>query len=237
MATRIDREQVVGTALRVLNDVGLEGLTLRRIANELGVQAPALYWHVKSKQDLLDEMATELLRRAALDFDEAREGGGGEDIGASGASGGDRTGEGSAPGWQEPYAQAMRSLRRVLLRYRDGGKVFGGTRFRGTEYGAHMDRQFAALTEAGFELRAAARAVMTAYAYTIGYVVEEQSTRGDMVTGEGGFDVDVRAERLREHPLAAAAGYEMFTEYDDGFEAGLAAIAAGVEATLLRKNR
>ncbi|MEV0266532.1 TetR/AcrR family transcriptional regulator C-terminal domain-containing protein [Streptomyces sp. NPDC050617] len=224
MATRIDREQVVGTALRVLNDVGLEGLTLRRIAGELGVQAPALYWHVKSKQDLLDEMATELLRRAAADFDAVRD---------SSDAAPDSSGPADAT-WQETLSEAMRSTRRVLLRYRDGGKVFGGTRFQGTEYAAHLNRQFAALTEAGFALAAAARAVMTSYAYTIGYVVEEQSTRGDLSTGEGAYDVDERAERLREHPLAAAAGYEMFAEYDEGFEAGLAAIVAGVEVTLLR---
>ncbi|MEV0280036.1 TetR/AcrR family transcriptional regulator C-terminal domain-containing protein [Streptomyces sp. NPDC050610] len=233
MATRIDREQVVGTALRVLNDVGLEGLTLRRIAGELGVQAPALYWHVKSKQDLLDEMATELLRRAAIDFAAGREGCG--EVREGGGSGTARDSSGPADAtWQETLSEAMRSTRRVLLRHRDGGKVFGGTRFQGTEYAAHLNRQFAALTEAGFALAAAARAVMTAYAYTIGYVVEEQSTRGDLSTGEGAYDVDERAERLRGHPLAAAAGYEMFAEYDEGFEAGLAAIVAGVEVTLLR---
>ncbi|MFE7119464.1 TetR/AcrR family transcriptional regulator C-terminal domain-containing protein [Streptomyces sp. NPDC057654] len=225
MATRIDREQVVGTALRLLNDVGLEGLTLRRIAGELGVQAPALYWHVKNKQVLLDEMATELERRAAVDFDAAR------DVARGVAR--DGAGEEGIP-WQETLAQATRSIRRVLLRYRDGGKVFGGTHFRGTEYAEHMDQLFAALTEAGFTLDAAARAVMTAYSYTIGYVVEEQAMRGDVATGEGGFDVDARAERLRAHPLAAAAGYEMFTEYDEGYEAGLAAVVAGVEVTLLR---
>src|SRR5262245_36093000 len=64
----LDRETVVRTALRVLDEVGLEGLTLRRIAAELDVQAPALYWHFKNKQELLDEMATTMLVDALVDF-------------------------------------------------------------------------------------------------------------------------------------------------------------------------
>jgi AcrR family transcriptional regulator len=44
--------------------VGLDGLTLRAIARELDVQAPALSWHFKDKQALLDEMATEMSRAA-----------------------------------------------------------------------------------------------------------------------------------------------------------------------------
>src|SRR5215510_10070741 len=58
----LDRETVVREALEQLDEVGLEGLTLRRIAKTLGVQAPALYWHFRNKQELLDEMATVMLR-------------------------------------------------------------------------------------------------------------------------------------------------------------------------------
>src|SRR6202453_1715107 len=54
----LDREAVVRTALRVLDKTGLDGLTVRKIAAELHVQDPALYWHFKNKQELLDEMAT-----------------------------------------------------------------------------------------------------------------------------------------------------------------------------------
>jgi TetR/AcrR family tetracycline transcriptional repressor len=50
-------ETVVKTALEMLNAEGLESVTVRRLAAKLGVQAPALYWHFKNKQDILDEMA------------------------------------------------------------------------------------------------------------------------------------------------------------------------------------
>ena len=59
----LDRARVADTALKLLNEVGLDGLTLRAIAKELDVKAPALYWHFKDKQALLDEMATEMFRR------------------------------------------------------------------------------------------------------------------------------------------------------------------------------
>lgn len=66
-APRLDRALVARTALDLLSDLGLDGLTLRAIATELGVKAPALYWHFKDKQALLDEMATEMMRRMFTD--------------------------------------------------------------------------------------------------------------------------------------------------------------------------
>ncbi|MEU1134593.1 TetR family transcriptional regulator, partial [Streptomyces sp. NPDC005900] len=50
---------------------------------------------------------------------------------------------------------------------------------------------------------------------------------------EGGYDHAARAARLAAYPLAAAAGEEMFADHDRGFEAGLAAVVAGVAATLV----
>ena len=60
----LERETVARAALVVLDEVGLDGLTVRRIAEALGVQNPALYWHFKNKQDLLDRMAEVMLADA-----------------------------------------------------------------------------------------------------------------------------------------------------------------------------
>ncbi|NUR85911.1 MAG: helix-turn-helix transcriptional regulator, partial [Nonomuraea sp.] len=52
----LDRELIVRTALRLLDEVGLEKLSLRRLAKELGAHPTALYWHFSGKQELLDAM-------------------------------------------------------------------------------------------------------------------------------------------------------------------------------------
>jgi len=53
----MDRETIVAAALALLDEVGLDGLTTRRLAAELDVKSPALYWHFRNKQELVDEMA------------------------------------------------------------------------------------------------------------------------------------------------------------------------------------
>ncbi|MDT0450593.1 TetR/AcrR family transcriptional regulator C-terminal domain-containing protein [Streptomyces hesseae] len=215
MATRIDRSQVAVTALRLLNEVGLEGLTLRRIAKELDVQAPALYWHFKNKQELLDEMATEMFRRmgtalCAVDSSD----------------------------WQAVMTGAAHVIRDSVLGYRDGAKVFGGTRFRGSDYARPVDTLMQTLVDAGFTLPAAARAWFTVQCYTLGHVTEEQSVY-PFPGGERDpyYDEAQRTQRLEGHPLTADAGQVFFNDLDTGFETGLRAVIAGIEATLLPANR
>lgn len=203
----LDRKRVADTALRLLNEVGLDGLTLRAIAKELDVKAPALYWHFKDKQALLDEMATEMYRRmvagTALD---------------------------PADTWQERLLKANRALRAALLGYRDGAKVFSGSRFTGADHGREMEAALRVFTSAGFTLAQAVRAARTANAYTIGFVTEEQGVRPLPGERREGYDIGERARRLADYPLAAEAGKLLFDDYDEQFEEGLALVVAGVEA-------
>uniref|UniRef100_UPI00131E9B95 helix-turn-helix domain-containing protein n=1 Tax=Streptomyces sp. NRRL S-340 TaxID=1463901 RepID=UPI00131E9B95 len=50
---RLDRTRTVRTALGLLNESGLDALTMRRLADAMGVQAGALYRYFATKQDLL----------------------------------------------------------------------------------------------------------------------------------------------------------------------------------------
>ncbi|WP_326721050.1 MULTISPECIES: TetR/AcrR family transcriptional regulator C-terminal domain-containing protein [unclassified Streptomyces] len=204
---KLDKKLVVDTALRLLNEVGLDGLTLRAIAKELNVQAPALYWHFKNKQALLDEMATEMYRRMVTD---AR----------------------LPPGisWQERLLLGQRGLRRSLLGYRDGAKVFSGSRFTGTEHAVEMELNLRALLDAGFTLPQAARASATVYLFTIGFITEEQGVQPLPGERREGYDIEERAARMAAYPLAAAVGAEVFQGYDEGFEEGLRLVIAGIEA-------
>jgi AcrR family transcriptional regulator len=52
----LTREQIVRAAIQLANAEGLEALSMRRLAKELGAGAMSLYWHVPNKEDLLDLM-------------------------------------------------------------------------------------------------------------------------------------------------------------------------------------
>lgn len=205
--TPLDRKRVADTALDLLNEVGLDGLTLRAIAKELDVKAPALYWHFKDKQALLDEMATEMYRRmvAATPLDPAHT-------------------------WRERLLAANHGLRAALLGYRDGARVFSGSRFTGVEHAEQMEDTLRLFTSAGLTLAQASRAVSTAYLYTLGFVTEEQGVQPLPGERREGYDLAERGRRLAAFPLSAAAGPEIFEDYDAHFEEGLAVVADGIGA-------
>ncbi|GHC67997.1 TetR/AcrR family transcriptional regulator [Streptomyces violaceochromogenes] len=203
----LDRRRVADTALRLLNETGLDGLTLRAIARELDVKAPALYWHFKDKQALLDEMATEMFRRMVA-------------------------GTALDPGdtWRERLLRTNRGLRAALLGYRDGAKVFSGSRFTGIEHAGQMEDSLRLFTAAGFTLAQAARALTTTYLYTLGFVTEEQGVQPLPGERREGYDMDERARLMADFPLSAQAGAEIFEDYDRHFEEGLALVIEGIGA-------
>ncbi|MBC7673951.1 MAG: TetR family transcriptional regulator, partial [Polaromonas sp.] len=57
----LSREHIVDAAMTILRSYGLASLSMRNLAKNLGVQPGALYWHVKSKQDLLVLLADRIL--------------------------------------------------------------------------------------------------------------------------------------------------------------------------------
>ena len=65
----LSREKILDTAFDVLRQFGLADLSMRRLATELGVAPGALYYHVRSKQELLSLLATRLLNFHLLQQD------------------------------------------------------------------------------------------------------------------------------------------------------------------------
>ncbi|MGO1384611.1 MAG: TetR family transcriptional regulator [Arachnia sp.] len=57
-------DRIVQAACAILDDYGLADLTMRRVADALGVKAGALYWHFSNKQSLLAAVADEVLGRS-----------------------------------------------------------------------------------------------------------------------------------------------------------------------------
>ena len=213
----LDRQIILHHAFCQLNEAGPESLTLRRLAARLGVQAPALYWHFKNKQELLDEMATQVFREAvrkglAIDPDQR---------------------------WQDWAIGYGDGLRRTLLRYREGARVFSGTYLTDASLYASMDASLRKLTSAGFSLRDASTGLATLYAYTIGFVIEEQAVhlepnvQGNDLS-DSKYNLERRGERIDQdrYPLAHAAGPELFLDHNARFRAGLSMIVNGMTAML-----
>ena len=94
---RHHRSDVVDRALAVLDDYGLESLTMRRLAAELGVQPSALYHHVPNKQTLLAAVADEILIRGRRPR--------------------------RAQAWDRRVIEICTELRDAMLAYRDGAEV------------------------------------------------------------------------------------------------------------------
>lgn len=61
---KLSRQRVVAAALRVMDAEGLEAVSMRRVAREVGVEAMSLYHYVADKDDLLDAIVQQVL----LDF-------------------------------------------------------------------------------------------------------------------------------------------------------------------------
>jgi TetR/AcrR family transcriptional regulator, tetracycline repressor protein len=211
----LDRKTILGQAFSLLNELGLEGLTLRRLAARLGIQAPAIYWHFKNKQELLDEMGTQVLREVVENGPEPE----------------------PERGWEEWAIAYSESLRRTLLRYRDGAKMFSGTYLTDAGLFAGMEMSLSKLCGAGFTLRQAVVSLGSIYAYTVGFVIEEQAQTPIAGKPDPRYDLERRDERIdkEKYPLAHAAGREMFKEADARFLGGVRLIVAGMKASLSRE--
>ena len=63
-AAKLERQGIIDEAILLLNEEGLEGLSLRKLAARLGVQAPALARHVGDKGELLALVSSEIFGHA-----------------------------------------------------------------------------------------------------------------------------------------------------------------------------
>jgi TetR/AcrR family transcriptional regulator, tetracycline repressor protein len=66
---RLTKSAVVDQALKLADSVGLEALTIRKLATELGVTPMALYWHYRSKDELLTGLVERVWTEIDLDVD------------------------------------------------------------------------------------------------------------------------------------------------------------------------
>jgi TetR/AcrR family transcriptional regulator, tetracycline repressor protein len=146
--TVLSRERVVAGALDLLDEVGLDGLTMRRLAAALGVQNGATYWHFPTKAALLAAMADALLRDVA-----------------TGAPDGD---------WRTRVRGLAVGLHHALLARRDGARVYAGVFAPEPHALAYGEAVVGALRSAGLPDRDAVWAADALTAYVVAHTLEEQ---------------------------------------------------------------
>ena len=66
----LNRERVLDAAIRLADDGGIESLTMRKLARELGVEAMSLYNHVANKRDLVNGIVDVVLEEIQLPVDD-----------------------------------------------------------------------------------------------------------------------------------------------------------------------
>lgn len=198
---RLTRELVLREAIALLDEEGLEALTMRRLGERLGVVPMALYRHVKHKDDLLDgllDLAVSLvpLPDASLD-------------------------------WRDGLATLARSVRATMLAHPGVAAPLvtrpslGPHGLRIGEYG------FAVMRAAGFDDIVAARGPNAVLTYTIGFVALEVPRRGGATSVSVGVDAqpddgvgDTRVLGSPRDEFISAAQ----------FEYGLTAMLDGIDA-------
>jgi TetR/AcrR family transcriptional regulator, tetracycline repressor protein len=197
MPAGLTKAAIVQAALDLLDETGMDGLTVRALASRLGVQAPALYWHVRSKQALLDEMATQIWRQ----------------IGEAMA------GLPAGLPWREVMRAYAATVRAELLGHRDGAKAFSGTTLTDPDVVRRQEVTFGRLVRQGFTLPDAARGLVLLHDFTIGFCVEEQAVSQAIAAGDERYSFGRRAELIGPDtaPLAVEAGSVIFGDPDTRF--------------------
>ena len=200
----LTQEQVVDGAVDLLAKAGLEALTLRRLANELGVSAPTLYWHVRNKRQLLDLMAEALVVRA-----------------------GRRTSPAHGQPWWDWLAEQARLQWRVLTSHRDAALVVAGN--RPTEAALPgVEEIVASLVVVGFPPAEALRTILSIGNYVIGCAVEFQAEAAREPDPERDGRLLREAGDLPN--LQAALTGTGGPDPGAGFEHGLGLLIAGIRA-------
>ncbi|WP_036506338.1 TetR/AcrR family transcriptional regulator C-terminal domain-containing protein [Nocardia aobensis] len=204
---KLDANAIGAAALELLDETGLDGLTMRKVASALDVQAPALYWHVKNKQELLDVMARAVFA-AAVDRVE-----------------GPRRGE----TWQDWIAELAGRLRSSMLRHRDGGRLLAGTYVSDESMWRTMELTLRTLEDAGFSADEAGWVFPIVLHYTVGFVIEEQARIGADYGADNPYSHIDRAVDRDRYPRTANLVTKLSAmDPNDEFDHGVRVILTGI---------
>jgi AcrR family transcriptional regulator len=202
----LSRDAIVDAAIKVLDAEGVDALTIRRLADELGTGPATLYWHIKGKHELGELVYDRIMGEIELpEPDPSR--------------------------WQEQLKQLARRAYRILRSHKDAARLSLGTIPVGPNGLAVMDWSLGLLMAAGIDKAVAAYIgdLMGRYldASVLDQPAADDEQRDEMFAMLHGYFAGLPVERF---PNVTALAGEMF-EMDDEerFELGLEILMRGVE--------
>jgi AcrR family transcriptional regulator len=156
----LTREAIVAAALGVLDRQGLEGFSMRRVADELDTGAASLYWHVGSKDGLLD-----------LVFDEVI----GEQL--------EEVPDPDPKHWQEQFKEVARTARATIRRHRDIVEISIGRVPLGPNALRYSERVLAILRAGGVPDKLAVQGYLLMFSLVNGFTMDEVGYEAETEAG------------------------------------------------------
>ncbi|EJD6043603.1 TetR/AcrR family transcriptional regulator C-terminal domain-containing protein [Providencia rettgeri] len=202
---KITRLQVLETALTLLETEGIEGLTMRKLADAIGIKAASLYWHFSNKQALLEGMADHIVATVAINFQYKQD-------------------------WKANLITLTSQLRDALLQHRDGARVFAGTYVISDNVLRINNALIKTFVQSGVSANQAASSTMTVFYFILGCCIEQQaaifSADSDLINKESEFN-QLSQDKF---PYTWEAKEMLFSNnYDQRFIDGLNLIINGLE--------
>ncbi len=211
--TRLSRERVLQAALVVADSGGLESLTIRSLAQELGVKPMSVYYHIANKSEIIDGLVDLVFGEIELPV-----------------PGGD---------WRAEMDRRAHSARDVLARHRWAIPLLESRTTPGPANLRHHDTVIATLRGAGFSAEMTAHAYALLDAYVYGFALQEASLPfegPDSVGDVAGPILELMATGGYPHLAEMATSYYLRPGYDfaDEFRFGLDVVLDGIQARLDR---
>ncbi|MFD4635187.1 TetR/AcrR family transcriptional regulator [Streptomyces sp. NPDC058284] len=206
---KLTRERIIDAGMTTFAETGYHGLSMRRVAERLGTHAGSLYYHVRSKGELLALMADRVCRHA---YDA------GSDALAVLPPGATR--------WEEIEVQAV-ALRRSLKQHPGGALLLADSPGTLSTGGLSlMERLLGTLLDAGVPAEHCGIAADTLLSHITGFVLQEQTEpTAPTVTAETYADLCARFplvmeqmprlsqdEKFRRNVRLLCAAFETLTE-------------------------